>query len=200
MESNDVDVFDLLPQKLGGGAGDEGIADTVEAVLPQVVAPRDVLVDGVRPDVLGDGVVELAVEAGDVEGRLGQIAHAAVDDDEGCRVVQRRQVIELLEVVVGLVRDQFWADKVAAVDDAVADVGDILLAADLGHAVVVDQGLEKDVKGVCLGRHLLVFDFFVLNHLLTVPCIPKGGGWCGQAAYLGLGKLDGCLAEEGAVG
>lgn len=34
MESNDVDVFDLLTQKLGGGTGDEGVADAVEAVLP----------------------------------------------------------------------------------------------------------------------------------------------------------------------
>lgn len=58
-----------------------------------MVVPRDVLVDGVGPDVLGDGVVKLAVEAGDIKGRLGHVAHAAVDDDEAGGVVQRRQVV-----------------------------------------------------------------------------------------------------------
>lgn len=87
MESDDVDVFNLLSQELGSGAGDKGVADAVEAVLPQMVAPRNVLVDGIRPDVFGDGVVKLAVEAGDVEGRLGQVAHATVDDGEAGGVV-----------------------------------------------------------------------------------------------------------------
>lgn len=102
--------------------------------------------------------------------------------------------------MVGLVRDQLGPHKVAAVDDAVADVGDVLLAADLGDAVVVNQGLEKDVEGVGLGGNLLVFDFLVLDHLLAAPCVSKGGRWCGQAAYLGFGKLDRCLAEESAIG
>lgn len=38
----------------------------MEAVLPEAAAACNVLVDGVGADVLGDGGVELAVEAGDV--------------------------------------------------------------------------------------------------------------------------------------
>lgn len=102
--------------------------------------------------------------------------------------------------MVGFVRDQLGPHKVSAVDDAVADVGDVLLAADLGDTIVVDQSLNEDIEGIGLGGHLLVFDFLVVDYFLAMPCVSKGGRWCGQAAYLGFGKLDGRLAEESAVG
>ena len=180
MERNDIGVFDPLAQEIGRGARDEGIADAVEPVLAQVVAARNVLVDGVRADVLGDGVVELRIETGNVERRLGQVAHAAVDNDQAGRVVQRGQVVELLQVVVGLVRDQLGPDKVAAVHDAVTHVGDVFFGGDLGHAGVVDQGLEEDVEGIGLRGHFGVFgDFLVVDHLLAAPCVSDFGRWCG---------------------
>jgi hypothetical protein len=66
VQRDEVDLVRLLTKELGRRAGDEGVADAVEAVLAQPVVSGDVLVDGVGADVLGDGGMELAVEAGDV--------------------------------------------------------------------------------------------------------------------------------------
>lgn len=66
MQRDDADVGWVLAQELGCCPRDEGVADAVEAVLPEAAAACNVLVDGVGADVLGDGGVELAVEAGDV--------------------------------------------------------------------------------------------------------------------------------------
>ncbi len=55
-----------LLQEGGDGAGDEGVADAVEAVFAQLVRLGDVRVDGVGADCRGEGGVEGGVEVGDV--------------------------------------------------------------------------------------------------------------------------------------
>jgi hypothetical protein len=100
VQRDDVEVVGLLAQELGRRARDEGVADAVEAVLAQAVGARDLLVDGVCADVLGDGGVELAVEAAHVA-RLGEVLDAQPHDPQAVGVVERRQVVEALQFIVG---------------------------------------------------------------------------------------------------
>lgn len=66
----------------------------MEAVLAEVVAARDLLVDGVGADVLGNGGVELTVKAGDVA-RVGEGFDAQMHDSQAVGVVERRQIVEV---------------------------------------------------------------------------------------------------------
>jgi hypothetical protein len=167
VQRDEVDVVAGLAEELGGGARDEGVADAVEAVLAQAVALCDVRVDGVGADVRGEGRVELAVEAGDVVGG-GEVAKAGLDDGEAVGVVQRGEVVEIFNVVLGLGRDELGFREVPAVDDAVAYDADVVLAVDLGQVGVFDEGLDENVKGIALADGVTA-DLLVLGDRLAVP-------------------------------
>lgn len=167
VQGDKIDFVAGLGEEVGGGPGDEGVADAVETVLAQAVALCDFGVDGVGADVIGEGRVELAVEAGDVVGS-GEVVEAGADDGEAVGVVQRGEVIEIFNVVLGLGRDELWFRKVPAVDDAVAYDADVVLALDLGQVGVVDEGLDDDVKGIALADGLTA-DLLLLFDHLAVP-------------------------------
>ncbi|KUI54116.1 hypothetical protein VP1G_10613 [Cytospora mali] len=97
--------------------------------------------------------MELGIEAGDVDG-AGELVHAALDDLQAGRVVQRRQVVELLQPVVRGLVDDLRRAEVAPVHDAVAHDGDVLLPPDLREAGIVDERLQDGPPGVVLLVHL----------------------------------------------
>lgn len=149
MQRNQADLVGLLAQELGRCAGDEGIADAVETILAQTVAARDVLVNGVGADVLGDSGVELAIEAGDVA-CPGEVLDAQPHDAEAVRVVERRQIVQGLQMVVGAVGYQLRLGVVAAMNDAVADDANVVLAFDIRQVLVLDEGVQYDTEGIPL--------------------------------------------------
>lgn len=71
----------------------------MEAVLAQLVLLGDGGRDGVGADMFGDGLVELAVEDGNVVGG-GEVGEEVLDDFEGGCVVEGCEVGEGFEVVV----------------------------------------------------------------------------------------------------
>lgn len=75
-----------LAQVLRHTAEDERIADAVKAILAQPPRRGNLLVDRVRPDVFGQGLVEGRVEVGDVP-HVDELLHAGADDLEGGVVV-----------------------------------------------------------------------------------------------------------------
>ena len=81
MQNYQTRLVQLLAQELRDAPRDERIADAMEAILPQLILLRDVLVDGVGADVLRNRLVELAVEHSYVS-RLGQLLDAEPDDLE----------------------------------------------------------------------------------------------------------------------
>lgn len=167
VQGDEVDLVAGLAEELGGRARDEGVADAVEAVLAETVALCDFGVNGIGADMVGEGRVELAVEAGDIVGGR-EVVEAGADDGQAVGVVQRGEVVEVFNVVLGLGRDELGFRKVSAVDDAVADDPDIVLALDLGQVGVVDEGLDDDVKGIALADGLTA-DLLVLVDRLAVP-------------------------------
>lgn len=194
MQGDDVELARRLAEELGDRVGDELVADAVEAVLAELVLARHVRVNGVGADVLGQRGVELRVKAGHVDG-LGQLLDARLDDLEGGRIVQRRQVRQRLEAVVRVLGDELRLGEAAAVDDAVAGDGDVFGPADLPELPVLDQRPEQDPERVVLGldrfrvRHL-----FVLAHHLAPAHVLELGGRGGEAAQLRLGDLRRRLA------
>lgn len=169
----------------------------MEAVLAQAVAARDVLVDRVGADVLGDGGVELAVEAGDVAGAWQRL-HTELRDAEAVCVVKRGQVVEGLEVVVRAVGYGLRLGVIPAVDDAMAHDAHVVLASDLGQVAVCNESVEQEVEGIALPVHLLVY-IVVLGDSVATPYVLELRGRRRQAAHLALGDLHGRLPRLGPV-
>lgn len=190
VQGDDVEVRGVLAEEAGDGADDEGITDAVEAVLPELVVAGDLGVDGVGADVRGDGGVELGVEVGDVEG-AGQLVHAGLDDAQRVGVVQRRQVRDLPQVVVRVLRDDLGRLVVAAVDHAVARYGYVALGRDLGQLPVPRQHVEDSLEGVVLALDLAVRRRHVFKYLDISPHVRQLRRRRRQTAYLGLGQLLG---------
>lgn len=149
----------LLPQELCHAPRDERVANAMEAVLPQLVLLRDVLVDRVRPDMLRHRLMELAVKDGYIS-RPGHFLDAVVYDVQRGRVVQRCEVGQGLEFVVSLLVDDLRRVEIAPVDDTVADDGDVFLLLDGGKLGVLDEHLEHVLEGIFLAGYSL-FEFLV---------------------------------------
>ncbi len=197
VQRDDVDVVARLAQELGCRTRDEGVADAVEAVLAQTVVAGDLLVDGVGADVLGDGGMELTVEAGHIA-RRGQRLDAQLDDAQAVGVVERGQVVEIFEVMVGAIGYQLRLGVVAAVDDAVADDADVVFVLDVGHLVVPDEGVEDETEGIPLAADLTV-NFAILEDGPVTPLVFERRRGGRQAVHLGLGDPYGRLSLLGAV-
>lgn len=192
MEGDDVEVVAVLLQKVTDGAGDEGVADAVEAVLAQAVALGDFWVDGIGVDVRGDGGVELRVEAGDVDG-IGQLLDAGVDNGQSRAIVKGGEIAELLNVVVGVGGNELGAIVVTTVNDAMRRNSDVALGLDLAQVVIVNQGLEEQAEGIILVPNGAV-DFTILDDGLAAARVLKKSWWGCEAADLGYGEqMRGCL-------
>lgn len=172
---------------------DERIADPVEAVLPQLVFLRYHLVNRVRADMLRDGRMERAVKVRDIRRMRQDLADRAHDAQRG-RIMQRRQIAQLLDMMVRLPVDDLAPGIVAAMHDAVAREVDILLLRQLGQAFIPGQVVEDVFEGVFLRGDVLqlsAFDF----HVATLVFERCGRG--GEAFDYGFGELGGCAVDFG---
>lgn len=79
MHRDQVGLFHRLADELGDGAENERVADPMEAIFPQPVGRRDLLVDRIRPNVVGQGLVEGRIEVCDAPD-VGEFLHACADD------------------------------------------------------------------------------------------------------------------------
>lgn len=192
MKGDDVRLALRLPQEVRHGARDERITNTVEAVLAETVTLGYGLIDRVSTDVRRQSRVELAVEAGDVDGGR-ELLDARLDDLEGLCVVQGCEVVELLDFVVRVWRDNCLVGEVAAVHDAVGYHGNVVLSFDVREFRVVNQGLEEEAEGVLLAFDvvLAILGFVYAGRAAGVVQFGRGG--C-KAADLELGDLRRILA------
>ena len=97
------------------------------------------------------------------------------------------EVGESFEVVVGLGGDGLGGWVVAAVDDAVAGMGDVIFGGECGEAFVGDEVVEDVSAGVGVGGD--VVEFLVLD-LGGAPRVGEFGGGGGQSGDLGFGELS----------
>lgn len=138
MQSNDVECIRILAQELGNGASDEGIADTMEAVLAQAVLAGNLLVNRVGGNMARNGCMELRVEAGDISSTR-QLLHTRVHNRQRSAIVQWCQLAQLFEAMVSLLGDGFGLFVVSPVDDPMASNGHVLGGADLMKLVVINE-------------------------------------------------------------
>jgi hypothetical protein len=159
MQRNNTSLTLGLPQKSSHRPRNERITNPVEPILPEPILPSNLLIDRVRADVLRDALVELAIKIRYVL-RRRQALDARFYDLERRAVVQRCEVAEHFEVVVGVLGDDFGGVVVAAVDYAVAGIGDVFFLGDLGKVFVVDELFQEVIECLVL-RFNLLFHFLV---------------------------------------
>lgn len=86
MHYDQVGFLGGLVQRLGHGAEDERIADTVEPILPQSICLGDLLVDRICLHVVGECLMEGGVEESDA-GDLRELFATETDDFQSREVV-----------------------------------------------------------------------------------------------------------------
>lgn len=141
VQSDDVEAALVLLEEVGRRPRDECVAYPVKPILPQLVLPGNVLVDGVRGNVCRDGLVELRVEASNVV-RGWELLDARIDNAEGCTVVKRREIAEGLDVMVCILGDELGVVIVTTMNDAMAGNGNVVLGGNVLERVVVDECVQ----------------------------------------------------------
>lgn len=141
MHHDQVGSLGGFVQKLGHGAEDERIANTVEPILSQPICLGDLLIDGICLHVVWECLMEGGVEESNA-GDLRELFATETDDFQSREVVssdrqsivvvedrvhqfniQRRKILQFLKMVKCLIVDLHRLAIVSAVDDPVADNG-----------------------------------------------------------------------------
>lgn len=117
----------------------------MKAVFSQAISARNVLIDGVRRNVLGNRLVELRVEAGNVR-TVGKLLEARLHNLERTPVVQWREVAKLLNCLVRILVDDLNVFVISSMHDPVAYKGEVVFAAHFVELVVVHQFMQDRGK------------------------------------------------------
>ncbi len=176
---------------------DELVTCTMSTVFLQLVGLRDFLVDGVRLDVFGHSLVVRGIEHGDVLD-VGVVIYKELDDLKCGSIVQRSQLGQLRNSIVGIPHDDSGSHEVTAMHNSVVDNGNIGPGVDAGEFGVFEEEVENVLEGGNLAvdrvvEFLSFADFFAAADVLHI------WGRGGNAIDLHFSQLLGLLALEGLV-
>ena len=169
MAGDQLQLLSGLAQHGGGAAGDILVGSTVEAIAANLVVLIVLMGDGVGVSHLRHGLMESGVEHGD-HGGVGHQLLAGLDTNDVGGVVQRSQIVALLDTGHDLVGDQHGlGELLAAVNHAVTD------SVDLGHGaddavLSVDQSVQNSLDSLGVSGHSHIS---ALNDLLALGLIGK---------------------------